>query len=203
MVTNREEEGAAPMSFSRPKAAKHLLSRRHFLLCSALAAGKCLLPGAAFASISLPSVAEKTLAFHNLHTLEDLEVVYWRYGSYLPGALQEIDYMFRDRRTEEIHTIAPALLDVLHTLKHRLKTDVPFGLVCGYRSPKTNAMLRKRSKGVAKRSLHLKGMAVDIRVPGYRTAALRDAAMSLKAGGVGYYPRSRFVHVDIGPVRYW
>lgn len=191
------------MSSSRPKAARHLLSRRNFLLCGALAAGKCLLPGAAFGAISAPAVAEKTLAFHNLHTLENLDIVYWRWGSYLPTALEEINYMFRDRRTEEIHTIAPALLDVLHNLKHRLKTDAPFELVCGYRSPKTNAMLRKKSRGVAKRSLHLKGMAVDIRVPGYRTAALRDIAMSLKAGGVGYYPRSRFVHVDIGPVRYW
>jgi len=191
------------MPFSRVKNAKHLLSRRHFLLCGALVAGKCLLPGTALGAIRRPGEAEKTLAFHNLHTLEDLQVVYWRRGSYLPGALEEINYMFRDRRTEEIHTIDPALLDLLHTLKHRLNTDAPFELVCGYRSPRTNAMLRRKNRGVAKRSLHLKGMAVDIRVPGYRTAALRDVAMSLKAGGVGYYPKSRFVHLDIGPVRFW
>lgn len=191
------------MPFSRAKNAKHSLSRRHFLLCGALVAGKCLLPGTALGAIRRPAEAEKILAFHNLHTLEDLEVVYWRRGSYLPGALEEINYIFRDRRTEEIHTINPALLDLLHTLKHRLNTDAPFELVCGYRSPKTNAMLRRKNHGVAKRSLHLKGMAVDIRVPGYRTAALRDVAMSLKAGGVGYYPKSRFVHLDVGPVRSW
>jgi uncharacterized protein YcbK (DUF882 family) len=188
---------------SRPKTGTYLLSRRHFLMCGALAAGKCLLPGTAFGAVAAPAVTEKSLAFHNLHTSENLEVIYWRNGEYLQCALDNINYLFRDRRTEEIHTIEPVLLDLLYSLKQRLRTDAPIGLVCGYRSPKTNAMLRKRNRGVAKRSLHLKGMAVDIRVPGLKTAALRDIATSIGGGGVGYYPRSRFVHMDIGPVRHW
>ena len=124
-------------------------------------------------------------------------------GEYLSEALEHINYIFRDRRTQEIHSIDTGLLDLLYTLKRHLKTDAPFGLVCGYRSPKTNAMLRKKSKAVAKKSFHLRGQAVDIRVPGVKTASLRKAAMAIKGGGVGYYPRSRFVHVDVGPVRYW
>jgi uncharacterized protein YcbK (DUF882 family) len=146
---------------------------------------------------------EKSLAFHNLHTLEDLEVVYWRDGRYLAPALDEIYYILRDHRQEEVHPIDTGLLDLLHALNRRLGTARPFHLVCGYRSPKTNAMLRKRSRGVARKSLHLKGMAVDIRVPGFRTSALRDIASSLRGGGVGYYRKPGFVHLDVGRVRYW
>ena len=185
------------------KIFRHTVNRRKFLMFSALIAGNCLLPRAASAAIDPGPVPQRTLRFYNLHTTEKLETVYWREGEYVSGALEEINYLFRDRRTQDIHTIDTKLLDLLYTLRQHLDNNAPFNLVCGYRSPETNAMLRKRSKGVAKKSFHLKGQAVDIRVPGLKTASLRKAAMALGGGGVGYYPRSGFIHMDVGPVRHW
>jgi len=185
------------------KIFKHSINRRSFLMFSALVAGKCLLPRTAAATVDPAPVPQRSLRFCNLHSLETLETIYWKEGQYLEGALEEINYLFRDRRTQEIHAIDTGLLDLLHALKNHLKTGATFNLICGYRSPQTNAMLRKKSKAVAKKSFHLKGQAVDIRVPGLSTAALRKAAITLGGGGVGYYPSSGFVHMDVGPVRYW
>jgi uncharacterized protein YcbK (DUF882 family) len=146
---------------------------------------------------------ERSLAFYNTHTGESLKTVYWFDGNYLPEAAEEINVILRDHRTGEIKSIAPRLLDLLFTLRGELEAKEPFHIISGYRSAATNALLRTISDGIATNSLHLDGKAADIRVPGLALSALRRAAVGLKAGGVGYYPRSDFVHVDIGRVRYW
>jgi uncharacterized protein YcbK (DUF882 family) len=143
------------------------------------------------------------LAFYNTHTGESLKTVYWLDGNYLPAAAEEINLILRDHRTGEINSIDPRLLDLLFELRTDLETTRPFYIISGYRSAATNALLRTASDGIATNSLHIHGQAADIRLPGLALSALRRAAVALKAGGVGYYPRSDFVHVDVGRVRYW
>lgn len=145
----------------------------------------------------------KTLAFHNLHTGEDLRVEYWAKGQFVPEALARINRVLRDHRTNEISAIDPALLELLHTLQGKIETRASFQVISGYRSPASNAKLRAQSGGVANRSLHMSGKAIDIALPGCRLADLRRAALSLRGGGVGYYPASGFVHIDTGRVRQW
>lgn len=145
----------------------------------------------------------RSLSFHNLHTGERLTATYWERGRYLDDALAQIDWILRDHRSGEVAEIDRGLLDLLHRLQAKLGGNRRFEVISGYRSPATNAMLASASGGVARKSLHVSGKAIDIRVSGIRLAALRDASKSLKGGGVGYYARSRFVHVDVGRVRYW
>jgi uncharacterized protein YcbK (DUF882 family) len=130
-------------------------------------------------------------------------VVYCAKGRYLPGALADINHILRDHRTGEIKAIDIRLLDLLYALGLKLEDRGPFHVISGYRSPKTNAILRAHGQGVAKNSLHLQGKAVDIRLPGCDLSVLRHAAMNLKGGGVGYYPGPHFVHIDVGRVRHW
>ncbi|MDE3155918.1 MAG: DUF882 domain-containing protein, partial [Acidobacteriota bacterium] len=146
---------------------------------------------------------ERALAFYNLHTDERLKTVYWAEGDYVPDALTDINHILRDFRTGTVKPVHTDLLELLHRLSATLDTAQPFDIISGYRSPATNAMLRHRSEGVAKNSLHMRAMAIDIRVPGQSLAHLHRAAVSLRGGGVGYYPKSDFVHVDVGRVRYW
>lgn len=146
---------------------------------------------------------ERELRFYNLHTDERLRTVYWADGRYLPDSLAEIDNILRDFRAGKVHPIDPRLLDLLWNLHRSLETHQPFQVISGYRTPKTNAMLAAHSRGVARHSMHILGKAVDIRVPGRSTRGIRDAALALRGGGVGYYPVSRFVHVDVGRVRHW
>jgi uncharacterized protein YcbK (DUF882 family) len=177
------------------------LSRRGVL---GLAAG-----GAAF--LSAPAVFaskrgsfERTLSFFNLHTGETLKRTYWADGHYDPQALREINHLLRDHRTGEVATIDRALLDLLTRLGDRLETSTPFEVISGYRSPKTNEMLRQTGGGgVAKKSYHMQGMAIDVALKDRGLKQLRQAALDLRAGGVGYYPKSGFVHVDVGDVRSW
>jgi uncharacterized protein YcbK (DUF882 family) len=143
------------------------------------------------------------LKFHNLHTGEAFNGAYWENGCYVSDALAEIRTVLRDFRTGDEHDIDCRLLDLLTVLHTRLDTAEPFEVISGYRSPKTNAMLRERSDGVAAHSLHMEGMAIDIRIPGRSLPDLRNAALALGQGGVGYYPVSDFVHVDVGRVRHW
>ena len=157
---------------------------------------------AAFGGIS-GSYTPKRLSFFNTHTSEQLESVYWESGVYRVTELRRIDYSLRDPLTGESKEMDIRLLDLLHRLRQDLAAPNPFHIICGYRSPQTNAALRRKSSGVARNSLHLTGQAVDIRMPGVPLASLRRAALALKAGGVGYYPQSDFVHVDVGPVRTW
>ena len=129
--------------------------------------------------------------------------MYWEKGIYLPEALQDINYVLRDHRTDEMHTIDPLTIDLMAALSRKLDARRPFEIISGYRSPQTNATLRKASGKVAKNSYHMKGMAVDLRLPGIRLKTLRKAALQLRMGGVGYYPKSNFVHIDSGTVRSW
>lgn len=143
------------------------------------------------------------LAFLNTHTGERLDVVYAERGRYQDDALAAIDHLLRDHRTGEVASIDRTLLDALAGLRASLQTEQPFHVISGYRSPATNARLAAASSGVARRSLHLEGRAIDIRVPGRSLEQVRQAAVSLKAGGVGYYRGSDFVHLDTGRVRTW
>lgn len=175
--------------------------RRHFL--RALGSGLALASAAPVALANTAPAAVRRLEFHHLHTQERLAATYWNDGAYDRSALASIDHLLRDFRTGEVYPIARELLDLLATVKAELGTDAPFEVIGGYRSPKTNDMLRQRSKGVAKRSLHMQGMAIDVRIVDLPTKRLREAAADLRLGGVGYYPKSNFVHLDTGRPRFW
>ena len=140
---------------------------------------------------------------HNLHTGETLDAVYWENGKYVPDALAEAMRVMRDWRDGREHVMDPRLFDVLHSVRGKLEVNKPFQLISGYRSPATNAALHAESGQVAAHSQHLIGKASDIRVEGVQLDHLHRAALSLSAGGVGFYPQSDFVHVDVGPVRQW
>lgn len=144
------------------------------------------------------------LRFLQLHTGERLDVVYRKGNDYDPDALEQVDHLLRDYRNGEVRAYDPRLLDVLEELMVSLgRPGGEIDVVCGYRTPHTNEYLRAHGHGVAKHSLHMQAMAIDIRIPGVPTAELRDAALRLRRGGVGYYAESDFVHVDVGRVRRW
>jgi uncharacterized protein YcbK (DUF882 family) len=174
-------------------------SRRAFLTCAGtVAAGFVAAPRPALASFT-----ERRISFLHTHTREALSVAYASLTGYRPEALSRVDLFLRDFRTGEVHVIDPGLLDLLNDLAALAGTAEPFHVISGYRSPKTNAMLRGRSEGVARHSLHMDGRAIDVRLPDVPLRQLRDAAVALARGGVGYYPGSNFVHVDTGRVRTW
>lgn len=152
---------------------------------------------------SFNSPSHKTLSFEHAHTGDKLKLTYFERGSYIKDALHEINYLLRDYHTDDIHPIDTALLDQLFDLKQTLGVNKPFHIVSGYRSPFTNAQLRKHSHGVAEHSLHMQGRAIDIRVEGVRTKTIRNAALAMARGGVGYYPHNNFVHLDTGEFRTW
>jgi len=172
-----------------------LVSRRSFLKIGAFAA-------AAAPQLLHASAPERALSLYNLHTTEKLKVVYWADGDYVPESLTAINRLLRDHRSGTVHEIDRRLLDLLSQLRSKLDSTETFQIISGYRSPQTNAMLRGHSKGVASRSLHMDGMAADITLPGRSLELIKKAAISMKSGGVGYYP-SQFVHVDVGRVRTW
>jgi uncharacterized protein YcbK (DUF882 family) len=151
----------------------------------------------------LISPPEKTVALYNTHTGESINAVYWFRGQYLPETMSAVDRVLRDHRTDEVKPIDPQLLDLLHAISEELGCAQPFDIISAYRSPATNALLRFMGRRVAEHSLHMDGKAVDVRIPGTATHTVRRVAVTLGMGGVGYYPRSNFVHVDVGPVRYW
>jgi uncharacterized protein YcbK (DUF882 family) len=150
------------------------------------------------------SAEEGHLRLYHTHTGERLDVTYRRGSTYLPDALSKLDGFLRDHRTGAIHHFDPRLFDLLSTLT--AATGHPEGeiyIICGYRTPWSNEFLRTHTSGVAKHSLHMEAEAIDIRLPGVKTSHLRDTALALGRGGVGYYPRSDFIHVDLGRVRRW
>jgi uncharacterized protein YcbK (DUF882 family) len=147
--------------------------------------------------------AAKRIALKNLHTSERLDIEYFREGAYVPDALSAIEVLLRDFRTGERHSIDPSLMDYLVEVAHALGVDPAFTVISGYRSPATNAQLREKSTGVAQRSLHMQGRAIDVRIIGVDCAALAAGALNLKRGGVGYYRASDFVHLDTGAFRTW
>jgi len=186
-----------------PKDNRSLMSRRRFLALGSIAVSAAVFPRPALSYLRDTRHEEKLLAFYNTHTSERLNVVYWVQGQYLPESLAEINYILRDHRTDQIKSIDKELLNLLFAFRKELNSNQPFHIISGYRSPQTNAFLHTNSSGVAENSLHLIGKAIDIRIPGRPLSVLRNTAVALKAGGVGYYPKSDFVHVDVGRVRYW
>lgn len=182
------------------RQSQNTCTRRSFIQAGAgLAASLLILPQPALAG----SQQERKLSFHNTHTGEKTSAVYWADGDYLADGKQEIDEILRDHRTDEIYPIDTGLLDLLYLLRAEVEGKRAFEIISGYRSPATNAALRNNSSGVAKRSYHMQGKAIDIRLPGCDLENLHNAAISMRAGGVGYYPGSDFIHVDVGPYRSW
>lgn len=188
---------------SQQQYRESFLSRRRFLALGGAAALAGVFPHKVFACAAALSRPERSLAFYNTHTGERLETVYWAQGRYIQDSLGEINHILRDYRTNEIKNIDTRLLNLLFALHNELETQQPFEVISGYRSPETNAFLRAHSTGVAAHSLHIVGKAIDIRTPDRDLRVLHKAAVALKGGGVGYYPKSDFVHVDVGRVRYW
>jgi len=173
------------------------MNRRYFL-------------GLALSAVTIPALAKKKnnqpriVSLHHLHTDEKIEIVYRIGDRYQRDALKRLNEFLRDFRTGDIATIDPKLFDLLFDINRRLGyPDGSFEILSGYRSPVTNAMLRKASRRVARNSLHMSGKAIDIRSSGASTRRVRDSALSLRRGGVGFYSRSDFVHVDTGSVRRW
>ena len=176
---------------------RRMLTRRSFLSGAAAAALIAVPPLA-----SARTIGSRTLSFVHTHTGERLSCCYYR-GDYDSAALNDVNHFLRDFRTGDVHEIDPQLLDVLYDLKVLADRDEPFEVISGYRSPQTNNMLHEQSNGVATHSLHMEGKAIDIRLPGFSTRKLRELAMGMQRGGVGYYQASDFVHVDTGRVRVW
>ncbi len=179
-------------------------NRRTLLKAGLIGLAGLALPITSFAQLTGSTDRERSLSLYNTHTGESLQsVVYWSDGDYLPKALADINLLFRDHRTDGVKPIDPKLFDLLFSLSNKLENRKPFQIISGYRSPESNRQLRQASSGVAKKSFHLAGQAADIRLPGRNLAQLRRTALSLRVGGVGYYPRSNFIHVDTGPHRSW
>lgn len=173
------------------------LSRRSLLKLCVTAAALAAVP------VWAKPAPTRALSFEHLHTGERLSVTYYANGAYKHSALAEINHLLRDFRTAQVHPIRQQLLDQLYLVHAAIGSDAPFQIICGYRSPATNAFLRRSGSGVAEHSLHMDGMAIDLRLADTGTRQLRDVAARLKLGGVGYYASSNFVHLDVGRPRQW
>lgn len=177
-----------------------MISRRNFLL---MATAGCV------SALSQPTLAqllprtERKVKLYNLHTGETLTTTYWVQGEYIDPELDAVNRFLRDYRNNEVTTMDPRLLDQVCLLQHKVEHHGTFHIISGYRSPHTNAQLRRQDSGVAKQSLHTQGKAIDLRLPGVELKHLRQAALSMRAGGVGYYAQSNFIHLDTGRRRFW
>jgi uncharacterized protein YcbK (DUF882 family) len=200
------------VSKSRALKGTRDFSRRRFCASALAAAATSLVPGPLLASlqrITRESAGEsdvRALSFVNTHTNEKLDAPYWVAGRYQESGLAAIDWIMRDHRTGDVTRMDPSLLDVLHLLRQQLAgagSPATYAIISGYRSPRSNELLRSRSGAVARHSLHLKGMAADVRLAGVPLRTLHAGALDLRRGGVGYYPDDDFVHVDTGRVRSW
>jgi len=181
-----------------------MLDRRDFMkggLAAMLAASVPLI-GAADAN-AITNFASWRVNLRFYHTGESFSGVYRVGDRYLPEAFERMNYVLRDFRTGEVFPMDPRVLDIISRLQQKIGTSQPFEILSGYRSPKTNNMLRNSSSGVARNSYHMYGQALDVRMPGYSTRKLRNHAQSLRSGGVGYYSKSNFIHIDTGDVRSW
>ncbi len=180
------------------------LDRRHLLRAAlglTAAAATMMAPEESEAALRAPP---RQLSLVNLHTGERISAEYWSKGRYQRDGMREINRVLRDHRTGAVHAIDPKLLDLVHALGRKLGSRGPIQIVLAYRSPESNALLREADgSGVAQNSYHMQGKAIDLRVPGLAIRHLHRAALSLRGGGVGYYPESNFVHVDVGPLRHW
>jgi uncharacterized protein YcbK (DUF882 family) len=186
-----------------PPVVHGRLTRRSAVRALALggagALALCAVPRLALAVGTAP----RRIVLHNTHTLESLSVEYCREGQYCGPALAAVNHVLRDHRNGAVHPIDPQLLDLLHETAARCDRDPEFEVISGYRSPESNAAMHARSRGVAERSLHMDGRAIDVRLVGCNLARLRDAGLALARGGVGYYQGPQFVHLDTGRVRNW
>ncbi len=183
---------------------RETVSRRSFLtlgLGAAAASATALVTCPVEAAVR--ALPERGLNLYNIHTGETLKTVYWSQGRYLPKSLVQINRFMRDHRSGEVTQIDPRLLDLMLAMHKKFNGRGAIHIISGYRSPASNAMLVSATDGVAHNSLHMRGKAVDIRIPGQSTKLVGRAAKSLRAGGVGVYPSSNFVHIDTGRVRYW
>ncbi len=185
-------------------ASKGSLSKpRLFLACLSASIAVAFVP-LRVATPTSPAGRELRLRFYHTHTGKRLDIVYRRGDTYLPESLSRLDEYLGDHRTGEVHHYDPRVFDLLHDLSDKLgHPEGEIDVICGYRSGKSNEFLHAHGHGVAVHSLHMEALAIDIRMPGVKTSDLRDAALALHRGGVGYYPKSDFVHVDIGRVRHW
>lgn len=177
------------------------VSRRSFLGLGLGVAAAGLISSPLEAAVR--ALPERGLNMYNTHTGEFLKIVYWADGHYLPKSLIQVNRFLRDHRSGDVHPMDPRLLDVMVSVHRKFGAKGPIHIISGYRSPHSNAMLASYSDGVAHNSLHVAGKACDIRIPGQSVKTVGRAAKSLRAGGVGTYPSSDFVHVDTGRVRYW
>jgi uncharacterized protein YcbK (DUF882 family) len=184
---------------SERTSANH--GRRKFLIHASASALAASFPQLILAKTKIPE--EKALSFLNLHTNETLQCCYWKNNQLNLDALNKINHILRDHRTQEVAQIDHQVIDMLHTLHSLTGSNAPFEIISGYRSPKTNEALRNSTSGVAKRSLHMQGKAIDVRLPDIELKKLRNIAISLQAGGVGYYSKSGFLHLDTGTPRNW
>ena len=183
--------------------SRHLpyLTRRHVLKSAFIAAPALYL--ARYTGVVEAAPETRRLSLVNTHTGESLEISYFADGAYLTDALQQLNRVLRDHRTGEVGAIDPALFDVLHQAAHSCHAEPTFEVISGFRSAASNEMLRTQGGGVARRSLHLTGKAIDVRLKGVQCRRLREVGLKLARGGVGYYPKSDFVHLDTGRVRSW
>lgn len=181
-------------------SAERTQHRRRFLQLGLGVAASLAMPSAFANVVTSP---ERKLSLLNLHTGENINATYWAEGQYQTSELHAINRVLRDHRTGDVIDMDSGLIELLNILHHKMDGNQAFHVISGYRSPKTNAMLNKKSSGVAKKSFHMQGRAIDIRLPGRQLASLQKAAMSLHAGGVGYYSKSDFIHLDTGRVRSW
>ncbi len=197
-LKNRSEYNSAPMM---PKSRENKLNRRDAIK---------MLSGASVSVLLLPAnqvfaASEKQLSFYHTHTQRKLDITYAREGHYINAALTDINKFLSDFRTHDIADIDTGLLDLIHDIRELLGSRGRYEVISAYRSPQTNEMLRTRSSGsgVAKNSQHLLGKAIDVRLDDVKLSELRDAAITMQRGGVGYYKDSNFVHIDTGSVRRW
>lgn len=184
-------------SFSEKTSSRRQFIKKTVQLGIALAAGSYPVMAGA------KRLEKKTLSFYHTHTRESLGVTYFRHGMYDPSALGQVNHYLRDFRTGEVHTIDKRLLDALWNIQQDMGYKGTFEVISGFRSSATNNKLRKNSSGVAKRSLHMEGRAIDIRFSEAPTRYVQQCAIAMQCGGVGYYPKSDFVHIDTGRFRTW
>lgn len=174
------------------------MNRRQFLSGAALTVTALALP-----TMSWATSRTHSLSFYHTHTGERLNIEYGRQGLYDQKALEQINYFLRDFRTGEVRPIDPKLLDILSSVREKFGGQGTFEVISGYRSSRTNQQLRTKSSNVAKRSLHMDGRAIDIRITGLQSKKIQQCAIKMQCGGVGLYTKSDFVHLDTGRVRTW
>ncbi len=177
-----------------------MISRRKLLL-GAAASTVALHAPSSLATLIVPG--ERRLSIYNQHTGESVRATYWADGEFIPEELQAISHVLRDHRTDEMIDIDTKLLDQLNLLQAKVGSNGRYEIISAYRSPKSNAKLYQSTEGVATNSYHMYGRAIDVRLPGVELKHLHAAAINMHAGGVGYYPKSRFIHLDSGDIRRW